>query len=114
MLKKIAFAGLGFALLASPLISSADTLSDLQAQIQALLAQIAALQAQVTPTPPVSTTPVGPTDDYGTGVTSTGIYCPKLTSTFQKGARDATTGRQVRELQTFLTDYYNLDENIVV
>src|SRR3989344_2614528 len=30
------------------------------------------------------------------------------------GARDASTGGQVSELQTFLTDYYNLDENIVV
>ncbi len=32
----------------------------------------------------------------------------------QKGARDASTGGQVSELQAFLTDYFDLDENIVV
>src|SRR3989344_4421931 len=114
MLKKIAFAGLGVALLASPLLASADTLSDLQAQVQALLSQIAALQAQVKPaTPTPSSVPPQQPDDYGTGVT-VGNYCPKLSITMQRGSRDATTGGQVSELQTFLTDYYNLDENIVV
>lgn len=53
----------------------------------------------------------GPTDDYGTDGTSTsGIYCPKLTTTMQRGARDATTGGQVTELQLFLADYFNLNE----
>src|SRR3989344_2625985 len=115
MLKKIAFAGAGLALLASPLISSADTLSDLQAQIQALMAQIAALQGQtqpVAPNTPFSVPPQQP-DDYGTGVTAPN-YCPKLSITMQRGARDATTRAQVSELQAFLTSYYNLDENIVV
>ncbi|HEY4516640.1 MAG TPA: peptidoglycan-binding domain-containing protein, partial [Candidatus Paceibacterota bacterium] len=115
MLKKIAFAGAGLALLASPLISSADTLSDLQAQIQALMAQIAALQGQtqpVAPNTPFSVPPQQP-DDYGTGVTAPN-YCPKLSITMQRGARDATAGSQVSELQAFLTSYYNLDENIVV
>ena len=51
-------------------------------------------------------------DDYGTG--TTGVYCPNLTSTFQKGARDSTTGGQVSELQAFLSDYYNLDDGILV
>ena len=85
MLKKIAFAGVGIALLASPLISSADTLSDLQAQIQALMAQIAALQGQTQPAQPVTPTPssippLEQPDDYGTG-TPVGNYCPQLSIT---------------------------------
>ncbi len=53
----------------------------------------------------------GPTDDYGTDGTSTsGVYCPRLISTMQRGARDATTGGQVTELQLFLSDYFNLNE----
>lgn len=53
----------------------------------------------------------GPTDDYGSDGTSTsGVYCPKLTTTMQRGARDATTGGQVTELQLFLADYFNLNE----
>lgn len=113
MLKKLAFAGLGVALLASPLISSADMVSDLQAQIQALMAQVAALQGQLNPTSnPAPTTPVGPTDDYGT--TDTSPSCPRLNVTMQRGARDATTGGQVIDLQTFLADYYNLPEEGLV
>ena len=102
-------------LLVSPLFTSAQTVSDIQAQIQALLAQISALQQQATQTspilPPVST---GQPDDYGNGTNPTGTYCPQLSITMQRGARDATTGAQVSELQAFLTSYYNLDENVVV
>lgn len=116
MIKKLAFAGLGLALLATPLISSADALSDLQAQVQVLMAQLQALRAQTSPViPPLPPSPpTGLPDDFGTGATNAGVYCPKLSITLQKGSRDATTGGQVSELQTFLTDYYNLDENIVV
>jgi hypothetical protein len=46
MLKKIASGVVGFAFILAPSFASADLLSDLQAQVQALLAQIAALQAQ--------------------------------------------------------------------
>jgi hypothetical protein len=53
-------------------------------------------------------------DDYGTGTTTSSVYCPQLSTTLQKGARDASTGGQVSELQNFLTSYYNLDENVVV
>ncbi|MBI5457733.1 peptidoglycan-binding protein [Candidatus Kaiserbacteria bacterium] len=109
MLKKITFAGVGIALLASPLLASADMVSDLQAQIQALMAQVAALQGQLNPAP---ATPVGPTDDYGT--TQTTPACPNLSVTMQRGARDATTGGQVIDLQTFLADYFNLPEEGLV
>ncbi len=55
------------------------------------------------------------TDDSGTGTTpSTGTYCPILTSIFQRRATDASTHGQVSELQKFLADYYNLDDNILV
>src|SRR3989344_7020961 len=110
MLKKIAFAGVGLALLASPLLTSADTISDLQAQIQALVAQIAALQGQ---TKPVAPTPPLQPDDYGTG-TTVGNYCPNLSITMRKGSRDATTGGQVIDLQTFLAGYYDLPEEGLV
>lgn len=48
MIKKIVFAGLGIALLATPLLASADTAGDLQTQIQALLAQVQQLQVRLT------------------------------------------------------------------
>jgi PKD repeat protein len=48
-------------------------------------------------------------DDYGTGYENTGVYCPSLSSTFQRGAR----GAQVSELQVFLTDFFDLDENVL-
>lgn len=46
-------------------------------------------------------------DDYGT---DSNLYCPQLTQTLKRSMRDATTGGQVSELQTFLSDYFNLDE----
>lgn len=46
-------------------------------------------------------------DDYGTS--STGTYCPTLSITMQRGARDISTRNQVSELQKFLADYYNFD-----
>lgn len=112
MLKKIVSAGVGFSVLAVPLLASADTISDLQAQLRLLTAQIQALQTSQPTNTTVSSEDVP--DDYGTGSITNGIYCPKLTTTLQKGSRDVTTGGQVSELQTFLTDYFNLDENVVV
>ncbi len=51
-------------------------------------------------------------DDYGNGSTS-GVICPNLVSTIQRGSRDATTGGQVSELQSFITDFYNLDDGVI-
>ena len=42
------------------------------------------------------------------------IYCPNLTSSFQMGARDTTTGGQVSMLQTFLSEYYDIDPDNIV
>ncbi len=55
-------------------------------------------------------------DDYGTGVstTLTKYYCPKLVSTFSRGARDSTSGGQVSELQEFLADYFSMDPETLV
>ena len=50
MLKTSASVVAGFVLLVSPFVASADTIGDLQAQISALLAQIAQLQGQTTST----------------------------------------------------------------
>ncbi|MDO8514556.1 MAG: hypothetical protein Q7S50_03370 [bacterium] len=47
MFKKIAFAGLGLVLLASPVLASADVLSDLRAQLEGLLSQLSQLQSQL-------------------------------------------------------------------
>lgn len=55
--------------------------------------------------PPTDDTPVDKTSSY---------FCPQLSKTLQRGSRDATTGGQVTELQTFLTDYFDLDESAVV
>ena len=105
-MKKIIYAGFGLALLVSPLLVSADAISDLQGQIQALLAQIAQLQAQqvTPPTIPDTDTPTGPS------ISS----CPTLTLPLQRGSRDAQTGGQVTNLQVFLSDYYNIPEETII
>src|SRR3989338_3768926 len=51
-------------------------------------------------------------DDYGT--TDSGSYCPKLSITMQRGARDVSYGGQVSELQKFLSDYYDIDPEEIV
>jgi PKD repeat protein len=55
------------------------------------------------------------TDDTPTGGTQTAV-CPTLSQTLVRGMRDSLTrpSGQVSELQTFITDYYNLNENLVV
>ncbi len=100
MLKKIAFSGLGIALLASPLLASADVVSDLQAQIQALMAQIASLQAQVNG----STQSTGPNPE----TTSQPISdkCVVLRNNLGADDTDEMTGGDVTKLQKFLTNQY--------
>src|SRR3989344_4126949 len=84
MLKKAAFGTVGLLLLATPLISSAGTIEDLQAQIQALLAQVAALTGQ-----------------RGNSTTSN-TQCVNLTSSMGSDDTDADTSGNVTRLQTFL------------
>ena len=109
MLKNIASFFVGLSIVIAPAVSSADLLSDLQAQVQSLLAQIASLQAQQqgqgTVPPPTS-------DDYP--VSAQAGACPNLTVTMQRGARDAATGGQVSELQLFLANRFDLNDDDVV
>lgn len=51
-------------------------------------------------------------DDYGTADSSN--YCPKLSITMQRGARDVAYSGQVSELQKFISDYYDIDPDEIV
>lgn len=51
-------------------------------------------------------------DDYGTA--DSGSYCPKLSLTMQRGARDVSYKGQVSELQKFIADYYDIDPDEIV
>src|SRR3989344_8160298 len=86
MIKKIMLSGVGIIMLASPVFASADIISDLQAQIQALLAQIAALKAEM-----------------GTGTTGTPtLSCVSLTNNLSVDDTDADNNGEVSKLQRFL------------
>ncbi len=91
MLKKIAFSGLGIALLASPLLASADMVSDLQAQIEALIAQIKTLQAQTNASTP-----------SGNQFPSNATNCANLTTNMGPDDTDVDTNGNVTRLQQFL------------
>lgn len=91
MFKKLAFGGVGLLFLVSPLVSSAQTTSAVQAQIDALLKQITQLQAQVATLRVQSTTPT-------TGTSS----CLDLNNALVIGSTDATTNGEVSKLQSFL------------
>lgn len=90
MLKRIVFAGLGVALLASPLISSADTAIELQAQAQALLAQVMTLKGQI-----------------NTG-SSTAAVCVSLARNIGPDSADANSGGDVTRLQQFLAQDFSI------
>jgi peptidoglycan hydrolase-like protein with peptidoglycan-binding domain len=87
---RLASASVFVSLLLIPLVSSAQTAAELQAQIQTLLSQIKILQDKLAATPaqtPVSTTPV-----------SAGANCPSLTRLLSVGSR----GTDVTALQEYL------------
>src|SRR3989344_3301053 len=97
MVKKIAFASVGLLLLASPLLASAQTATDIQARIGALLAQLAQLQEQLASqvgqqpaTPSVSSTPTP---------SSTSGGCAQIITRF---LIVGSSGPDVKELQGFL------------
>ncbi len=87
MIKKITLSGVGILMLASPLFASADVLSNLQAQIQALLAQIATLKAQM---------------GVSGGVSTSGTSCISLTNSLSVDDTDADNNGEITKLQTFL------------
>ena len=103
MSKRIIFAGLGIALLASPLLASADTASDLQTKISALLAQIKELRAQL-----VQMQGTNPTVSDGGGV---GVVVPPslypvdpvfVCPAFKRVLAYGANGDDVVQLQKFL------------
>lgn len=95
MFKKLAFAGLGIVLLITPTLSSAQSLAELQAQVQALLAQLNALQAQIR-------TQTNSDDAGRTVYPSTPSVCVELSRNLYLGLSDAQTNGEVGKLQQFL------------
>ena len=87
MTKKIALSGVGIIMLASPLFASADVISDLQAQIQALLTQITALKTQMV---------------AGTKINTPASACISLTKSLSVDDTDGDNNGEVTKLQQFL------------
>ncbi|KKW19626.1 MAG: RHS-related protein, partial [Parcubacteria group bacterium GW2011_GWA2_51_10] len=105
MLKRTALTGLGLVLLASPLLVSAQSISDLQAQVNALLAQLQALQQQqnqnqtLSPLPSPSPVPPYQPGDYDPEQNSA---CVALQYNLKYRMTDARTEGEVSLLQDFL------------
>jgi len=115
MYKKIGFAVVGLAFVASPLLASASTLSDLFAQLESLLSQTRILQQQGAPT---SSEPVmctmeakqcpdgsyvgrsGPNCEFAPcgGGAPPSLICPQILRSLSQGS----TGEDVRSLQAYL------------
>src|SRR3989344_3184492 len=91
MAKKLAFSILGLLLFITPVVASAQTIEQLQAQIQSLLAQLAALQQGDTVSIP------------------TNNQCPAIDTTLSRGMR----GPEVWALQGFLSNQGLLDQENV-
>lgn len=51
-------------------------------------------------------------DDYETAIV--GNYCPSISITMKRGARDSSASGQVTELQKFLSGYYDIDPQELV
>lgn len=100
---------IGILLITTPLFARADLLSDLQAQVQALLAQIATLQAQQGAAP--SQTSVTST----TTPSGRPVACPVLFNVAMRFQdRDNPGVRNVRELQIFLATHYGIPREDIV
>src|SRR3989338_6864028 len=91
MLKRTALAGLGLAMLVSPLLVSADTLSDLQAQIEQLLGQIQVLKQNI-----------GQIQGNSIVIPSPNGSCVSLSHSLTLDDTDADTDGDVSRLQQFL------------
>ena len=115
MYKKIGFAVVGLAFVASPLLASAATLSDLFAQLESLLSQIRILQQQSVATssePVMCTMEVkqcpdgsyvgrsGPKCEFAPcdGGAPPSLVCPQILRSLSQGS----TGEDVRGLQAYL------------
>ena len=103
MLKRTALSGLGLVLLVSPLLVSAQSISDLQAQINVLLAQLQALQQQqANPTSSPLPSPVPPREPGDYDEAGTSSTCIDLQYNLKYRMTDARTEGEVSLLQRFL------------
>lgn len=94
MFKKLTLSAVGLLLLVSPLVSSAQTTSAVQAQIDALLKQITQLQAQIATLKNQTSVSTTPTSSIGS--------CLNLTQTLTVGSSDSAWNGEVSRLQQFL------------
>lgn len=102
MVKRITLSVLGIVLFTSPLMLSADQISDLQAQIASLTAQMSQLRTTQTSAKPLGIS-VLPHNQKSS------VSCPKLTAFLAVGSK----GAEVSALQEFLTAHLNLQEDII-
>jgi len=93
MSKRLAVLPLFLLLVIMPIRSHAATTTELQAQIQALIAQIAALQNQI-----------NGSGGGGTGVVTTSNACVSITHNLSLNTTDTASGGDVSRLQQFLAN----------
>ncbi len=92
-----------------PLSASAlTTTEEIQLQIQALLREIAELEAQLQTTATPSPPSTGSGQATPAITTNIATYCPSLSNTLVRGSRDSSTQGEVSELQKFLAGYFNI------
>lgn len=91
------------ALILIPVSTSALTVEEIQAQIQALLQEVAALQALLQSTETETATVPATTN------APVVLHCPRLTRALHRRDRDQTTEGEVTELQKFLAGYFNIN-----
>jgi PKD repeat protein len=98
--KKALFAALGILLAVSPALASADTVTNLQSRIQALLAQLHTLQLRMENMSSPSSTPAGPRPAEGSSVSGTmgNRICLPILRQLVRGS----SGSDVTNLQDFL------------
>ena len=99
--KRVTAAVFATALLISPLVASADTLSDLQSRIDALLSELSSLQSQMQQLQSTSASVSTAGSSSGASTAATGaapIQCPLIARTIGLGA----SGSDVSQLQRFL------------
>lgn len=93
-------------LVSVPWLSSAQSLTELQQQVSALLARIQALQAELTSIPGSVTTPVAPTTLPSGSVSGSSIFSGGLF--LGEHIHEGATGEKVAALQRFLAQDKNI------
>lgn len=109
-MKKYISLGACLVVFALPLTTSAKTLDEIRLQLESVLAQLRGLSTNG------MVLGAATTDDYPSGDSTPGVYCPQLSTTMKRPFRDSQTNPpgQVTELQIFLAEYYGLNEEDIV